>query len=99
MAAPTFIRIRVSPAKAAISSDRVIAEELTGAWLPCQESSAFQWSARSNYPLKTEYLRLHFQNPRSDRRSRASLQRRRERRLGLVQASATSSLGPSARDS
>jgi hypothetical protein len=32
---PTFIRIRVSPAKAAINSDRAITEKLTGAWLPC----------------------------------------------------------------
>jgi len=74
MAAPTFIRIRVSPAKAAISSDRVIAEELTGAWLPCQERSAFQWTVQSNYPSKAEYLRYpsvrsKLQNPRSDRQS------------------------------
>jgi hypothetical protein len=62
MAAPTFIRIRVSPAKAAISSDRVIAEELTGAWLPCQERSASQRPARSNYPLNTEF-------PRASRRA------------------------------
>ena len=33
-------RIRVNSAKVAINSDRAIAEELTGAWLPCQESSA-----------------------------------------------------------
>ena len=32
IAAPTFIRIRVSPAKAAINSDRAIAEKLTAAW-------------------------------------------------------------------
>ena len=37
-----FTRIRVSPAKAATNS---IAEELTGAWLSCQESSALQWPA------------------------------------------------------
>jgi hypothetical protein len=30
----------MSPAKAAINSDRVIAEELTGGLLPCQERSA-----------------------------------------------------------
>src|SRR5215472_8953210 len=51
---PTFIRIRGSPAKAAINSDRAIAEKLTGAWLPCQESSAPQWPAQSNYRLKAE---------------------------------------------
>ena len=32
IAAPTFIRIRVSPATAAINSDRAIAEKLTAAW-------------------------------------------------------------------
>jgi hypothetical protein len=41
----------VNPAKAAINSDRVIAEKLTGAWLACQESSA---PAQSNYRLKAE---------------------------------------------
>jgi ABC-type glutathione transport system ATPase component len=51
---PTFIRIRMSLAKAAINSDRAIAEKLTGAWLPCQESSALQWPAQSNYRLKAE---------------------------------------------
>jgi hypothetical protein len=50
----------VSPAKAAINSDRAIAEKLTGAWLPCQESSALQWLAQSNYRSKAEYvLKLH----------------------------------------
>jgi hypothetical protein len=44
----------VSPAKAAINSDRAIAEKLTGVWLPCQESSALQWPAESNYRLKAE---------------------------------------------
>ena len=43
IAAPTFIRTGVSPAKAGINSDRAIAEKLTGAWLPCQKSSALQW--------------------------------------------------------
>jgi hypothetical protein len=47
----------VSPAKAAINSDRAIAEKLTGAWLPCQESSALQWPAQSNYRLKAEDVR------------------------------------------
>src|SRR6516164_3602553 len=55
MAAPTFIPIRVSPAKAAINSDRVIAEELTGALLPCKERSASRRPVRSNYPLNTEF--------------------------------------------
>ena len=49
-----FIGIWVSPAKAAINSDRAIAEKLTGVWLPCQESSALQWPAESNYRLKAE---------------------------------------------
>src|SRR5262252_8733496 len=52
----------VSPAKAAINSDRAIAEKLTGAWLPCQESSALQWLAQSNYRSKAEYV-LKPQNP------------------------------------
>jgi hypothetical protein len=34
--------------------DRAIAEKLTGAWLPCQESSALRWPAQSNYRLKAE---------------------------------------------
>jgi hypothetical protein len=46
--------MRVSPAKVAINSDRAIAEKLTGAWLPCQESSALQWPAQSNCRLKVE---------------------------------------------
>jgi hypothetical protein len=33
----------VSLAKAGINSDRPIAEKLTSAWLPCQQSSALQW--------------------------------------------------------
>jgi hypothetical protein len=52
----------VSPAKPAINSDRAIAEKLTGAWLPCQESSALQWRAQSNYRLKAEDV-LKIQNP------------------------------------
>jgi hypothetical protein len=44
----------VSPAKAAINSDRATAEKLTGAWLLCQESSALRWKAQSNYRLKAE---------------------------------------------
>src|SRR5215472_2508582 len=58
---PTFIRIRWSPAKAAINSDRAIAEKLTGASLPCQESSALRWPAQSNYRLKVEDV-LKLQN-------------------------------------
>jgi hypothetical protein len=53
----------VSPAKAAINSDWAIAEKLTGAWLPCQASSALQWPAQSNYRLNAEY---RLQNSRSD---------------------------------
>jgi hypothetical protein len=55
IAAPTFIRIRVNPAKAAINSDWAIAEKVTGSWLLCQGSSAQQWLAQSNYRLKTEF--------------------------------------------
>ena len=62
IAAPTFIRIRVSRAKAAINWDRAIAENLTGEWLPCQKSSATQWPAQSNYRLKAEDF-LKLQNP------------------------------------
>ena len=46
--------MRVSPAKAVINSDRVIAEKLTGTWSPCQESSALQWRAQSKYRLKAD---------------------------------------------
>jgi hypothetical protein len=63
MAVPPSIRIRVSPAKVAINSDRAIAEKLTGAWLLCQESSALQWPAQSNYRLNAEEC---LQNSRSD---------------------------------
>jgi len=52
----------VSPAKAAINSDRAIAEKLTGAWLPCQESSALQWLAQSNYRPRAEFF-VKLQNP------------------------------------
>ena len=52
IAMQTFIPIRVSPAKAAINSDRAIAGKQTGALLPCQERSASHRTARSNYPLK-----------------------------------------------
>jgi hypothetical protein len=55
----------VSPAKAVINSDRAIAEKLTGAWLPCQESSALQWPAQPNYRLKPEdVLKLQNNPPR-----------------------------------
>jgi hypothetical protein len=40
-----------------MNSDRAIAEELTGAWLPCQERSASHKPARSNYPLNAEFPR------------------------------------------
>jgi hypothetical protein len=56
----------VNPAKAAINSERAIAEKLTGAWLPCRESSALQWPAQSNYRLKAEDVGstgLKLQNP------------------------------------
>jgi hypothetical protein len=67
MEAPTFIPIRVSPAKEAINSDRAIAEKLTGAWLPCQENSALQWPVQSNCRLKADYKGvLNLQNPGSD---------------------------------
>jgi hypothetical protein len=53
----------VSPAKLAINWDRAIAEKLTGAWLPCQESGVLQWPAQSNYQLKAEDVRcLKLQN-------------------------------------
>jgi hypothetical protein len=54
MAVPPSIRIRVSPAKVAINSDWAIAEKLTGAWLPCQESGALQCPAQSNYRLNAD---------------------------------------------
>jgi hypothetical protein len=57
IAVRTFIPIRVSPAKAAINSDRAIAGKQTGALLPCQERSASHRPARSNYRLKTEFPR------------------------------------------
>jgi hypothetical protein len=57
----------VSPAKAAINSDRAIAEKLTGAWLPYQKSSALQWPAQSNCRLKAEDV-LKFQNHDRGRR-------------------------------
>jgi hypothetical protein len=66
MAVPPFIRTRVSPAKPATNSDWAIAEKLMGAWLPCQESSALQWPAQSNYRLNAEYRHNHFQNLGSD---------------------------------
>src|SRR6516225_12287379 len=57
IAVRTFIPIRVSPAKAAINSDRAIAGKQTGTLLPCQERSAWHRPARSNYPLKTDFPR------------------------------------------
>src|SRR5262245_61011066 len=53
MTAPTFIRIRVSPAKAAINSARAIAGKQTGGLLPCQERSASHRLARSKYTFFT----------------------------------------------
>ena len=52
-----FYPYTVNPAKAAINSDQAIAGKQTGALLPCQERRASHRAARSNYPLKTEYLR------------------------------------------
>ena len=57
MTTPTFIRIRVSLAKAAINSDRAIAEKVTGAWLLCQERSASHRPARSKYTFFTTDVR------------------------------------------
>src|SRR5947209_3831013 len=45
------------PCKSGYQPDRAIAEELTGAWLPCQEASALQWPAQSNYRLNAEDVR------------------------------------------
>jgi len=42
IAARTFILIRVSPAKAAINSDRAIAGKQTGGLLPCREECLAQ---------------------------------------------------------
>jgi hypothetical protein len=67
IAAATFTRIGVSPAKAAINSDRATAEKLTGAWLPCQQSNALQWPAPSNYRLKAED-KLQIQSDARDER-------------------------------
>jgi hypothetical protein len=39
---PSSVLLGVSLAKAAINSERAIAENLTDAWLPCQKSSALQ---------------------------------------------------------
>src|SRR5437763_6340419 len=61
--------MRVSPAKAAINSGRAIAEERTGAWSPCPESSASRWPAQSSCRLKAEGVRptgLKLQNLKSD---------------------------------
>src|SRR5262249_31150095 len=55
--------MRVSPANAAINSDRAIAGKQTGALLPCQERSASHRPARSNYPLKTEFPRPSLSPP------------------------------------
>jgi hypothetical protein len=57
-----FYPLQVSPAKAGINSDRAIAEKLMGAWLPCQQSSALQWPAQSNYRLNPEDF-VKIQNP------------------------------------
>src|SRR5215467_12563951 len=60
MAPPTFIPLRVSPAKAAINSDRAIAEERTGSWLSCQERSASHRLARSKYTFFTTEVSRFF---------------------------------------
>ena len=57
-----FYPYRVTPAKAGINSDRAIAEKLTGAWLPCQQSSALHRPAQSNYRLNPDYF-VKIQNP------------------------------------
>jgi hypothetical protein len=50
------------PCKSGYQLGSAIVEKLTGAWLPCQESSALQWPAQSNYRLKAEDV-LNPQNP------------------------------------
>jgi hypothetical protein len=94
------------PCKSGYQLGSVIAEELTGAWLPCQESSAFQWTAQSSYPSKAEYLRYPFvrsklQIRRSDRQSSAAPTPPGTPPWPRFRLSATPSLGPcaSARDS
>ena len=55
IAALTFTRIRGSPAKAAINSDRAIAEELTGALLPCKERSVSHRPVRRQICLRRHH--------------------------------------------
>src|SRR5262245_30898230 len=57
MATPTFIPLRLSLAKAAINSDRAIADYLTESWLPCQDRSASHRLARSKYTFFTTDVR------------------------------------------
>jgi hypothetical protein len=64
IAAPTFIPIQASRAKAGINSDRTFAEKLTSAWLPHQQSSSLQLPAQANWPLNPEYIHnADIQNP------------------------------------
>jgi hypothetical protein len=91
IAAPTFIPIEVSPAKAVINSDPAIVEKLTGTWLRCQATSALQWTGQSNYRLKAEDRSRLLRNPRSDPLSPAAVKReaeedRRRNRPGRLQS-------------
>jgi len=61
----SFIRIGASPAKAAINSDRAIAEKLMGVSLLFRKSNALQPPAQSNYRSKAEGV-LNHQTPLSD---------------------------------
>jgi hypothetical protein len=56
-----FYPYRGEPCKSGYQLGAGIAEKLTAAWLPYQESSAMQWPAQSNYRLKAEGFSL--QNP------------------------------------
>jgi hypothetical protein len=82
IAAPTFIPIEVSPAKAVINSDPAIVEKLTGTWLRCQATSALQWTGQSNYRLKAEDRSRLLRNPRSDPLSPAAVKREAEEDWG-----------------
>jgi len=56
-----FYPYRGEPCKSGYQLGSGIAEKLTGAWLPRQESSPIQWPAQSNYRSKAEGFKL--QNP------------------------------------
>src|SRR5690242_10811343 len=65
----SVMRVGVSPAKAAINSDPVIAEKLMAAWWPHQKINASQWVASSHYRLKAEGVLqtgLNLQDPTSE---------------------------------